>query len=234
MSDTENTLRNESQNTEGQWIWPVIVTLFFALLVSIPLLYFLKGLFGSLFMFFATPIGYLWEIVGVKWVGFLLLGAALSGGCLLFKGSPSGKEAGGCLLALLFLFTMASLPGASTLHDLLGSNDKFNKLSASEVQEMAGAKTPTLTEKTVQSLVAGTWGQNVSKNECVSFQRSASESPAFKERYVLFVNGQRIVPGAPVQCKWFSLNHVKVGYNARYAPNGLVAQLEAFEASRKK
>lgn len=235
MSNIENTSQ-ETRDSDSPWGTAIFFTVLGALLVGVPLVYALWQLFGSLAMLVATPVGYVWDLLGKREVGFLLVGAGLTGGCLIVRGGPSGKAWGQALLSLVFLFVVLSAPSHVFvgMNDLMDSQEGLNQIGPSEIERKVEVVSSTFGHRAVQLLVAGDLDFKNSKSACESYQRRAGESAVFNERYVLFVNKQRSTIDKPVKCNWFSLNRIQVGYNARYAPNGLVAQLEAFEASQKK
>ena len=170
------------------------------------------------------------KALGQQWAGFLFFGVVLSCVCMLVKSKRDAVlNASGAVLFVCFFAFMAKMFLLSSGYESESfvGNTKLHALSVPEVQSMisksSGAEAYVGTDKP-QRIASGDENRLL-KTACEDFQREFLARPQWSERYVMFINGER-VSGKPLKCSFWSKSDVVVAYTPTYAPNGLVALLE--------
>lgn len=184
-----------------------------------------SGFFGSI-----NGVEALSKALGPQWTGFLFFGIALSSACVLTK-SKNETLAGGSVLLLcccfvVFMLRMCSLSPSN--YDGFLENKRLHALSSTEVQALI-AKYPDevayVDGQSPQKIASGKFSERFLVTPCQAFQKKFLAHSEWSDRYVVFVNGQRLSDKA-LPCRFWSNNSVLVTYTPTYAPNGLVAILD--------
>lgn len=170
------------------------------------------------------------KALGQQWAGFLFFGAVLSCVCMLVKSKRDAvlNAIWAVLLICFFVFVAKMfLLSSGTENESFVGNTKLHALSVPEVQSMisqsSGPEAYVGTDKP-QRIASGDENRLL-KTACENFQREFLARPKWGDRYVMFINGER-VSGKPLKCSFWSKSDVVVAYTPTYAPNGLVALLE--------
>lgn len=218
-------------------LWPSV----FSASLFFPLFYWALQGVGSALMGLVMLARLVWTGVGIKGVSFVLCALALGALCMLVRGAPRVKAYGMLIFMGLSVFMAFSVFSVrpTPIYELVEGKGELNALSLSRVhQELAknslgsnqGRQGYGTQNHDIQRLALGNYARDFSKLDCEKLQQQAWDSQAFAERYVLFVENQVSTRQTPVKCSVFSSNRIVVAYNATYAPNGLVATLEASKA----
>lgn len=239
MSHTENTASASVASSLA--FWKMLVALVFVSSFLLPIVHWIWQGVGSGMVLLVSLADLVWSSLGTKGTSFVLCALSLGGLCMMRRGR--GKYYGASILigVALFLVISAGLIPNQSRHvkAVVQTTQAVDALSLQEVRTELSNMGPRDTRPVifnpslsnyVRWLAWGSYSGTFLKRDCEELQQLAWDNKAFGERYVLFVENQVSTRQSPVKCTATSFNTVAVAYNATYAPNGLVATIEASRA----